>query len=256
MRTVRQVSKASGVTVRALHHYDHIGLLSPKVGANGYRYYEQAEMLRLQHILFYRELGVPLSEIAQILDDANFDTRSALLDLRARVEDEIAKRRQLAATIDRTLALLDAGKAVVDNRMFEGVSAVKQREWEAYIVERFGPSGEAQLSEATRAIDALSSSAFIEYKAEIDEIHQGFVELIESGATPSSAAAQALTKRHHQWVCRSWRPDAVAYAELGRVYNEHADFRAMYDALHPRLADFLARAMSFHAHHRIKGTVQ
>jgi DNA-binding transcriptional MerR regulator len=247
MRTVKQVSKASGVTVRALHHYDHIGLLTPPVGPNGYRHYGQPEMLRLQHILFYRELGIPLAEIARILDDPAFDSRAALLDLRRRIACEIAQRHELARTIDRTLALLDAGEPVDERGLFHGISAGKQAAWEAELVGRFGEHGRAAIRAANEAVAGLSTTALLDFKAGIDGIHTAVVELIEAGGVPSSTAAQALMERHRRWVRRSWQPDAKAYAALGRLYCEHAEFRSVYDGRHPDLATFLAQAMAIHA---------
>jgi DNA-binding transcriptional MerR regulator len=256
MRTVKEVAKASGVSVRALHHYDHIGLLTPNVGENGYRYYGQAEMLRLQHILFYRELGLPLAEIARILDDPDFDTRTALLDLRRRVEAEIAQRRDLAKTIDETLAALDAGNDLVEHRLFQGVSAAKQAQWEAEIAAQFGTAGDAAIRDAKAAMESLSPAQMLDFKAEIDAIHANIVALIEAGATPGSNATQDLIGRHYRWVCRSWHPDADAYASLGRMYVEHRDFRSMYDALHPGMAVFMEQAMAYYARTVLRGVVQ
>jgi DNA-binding transcriptional MerR regulator len=256
MRTVKQVAKASGVSVRALHHYDHIGLLKPDVGENGYRYYGQAEMLRLQHILFYRELALPLAEISRILDDPGFDTRAALLDLRRRVEEEIAQRRDLAQTIDRTLASLDGGNAVDDYRLFYGVSAEKQAQWEAEIVARFGDAGDAAIRDAKARMDGLSPTQLLDFKAEIDAVHAAIITLIEAGGTPSSDAAQGLIDRHYGWISRSWLPDPEAYASLGRMYVDHADFRSMYDALHPNMAVFMEQAMAFHARTTLQGDVR
>ncbi len=256
MRTVNQVAKASGVSIRALHHYDHIGLLKPEVGQNGYRYYGQAEMLRLQHILFYRELGLSLSEIARILDDPAFNTRAALLDLRRRVDEEIAQRRDLARIIDQTLALLDGGGAMDDHRLFSGVSAEKQAEWEAEIVVRFGDFGDAAMRSAKASIEGLSTDQLLDFKAEIGAIHADIATLIKAGGTPCSVAAQGLIGRHYRWVCRSWLPDAAAYASLGRMYVDHADFRSIYDALHPRMAVFMEQAMTCHASTALQGSVQ
>jgi DNA-binding transcriptional MerR regulator len=256
MRTVKQVAEASGVSVRALHHYDHIGLLKPEVGDNGYRYYGQVELLRLQHILFYRELGLPLAEIARILDDPAFDTRAALIDLRRRVEEEIVQRRDLAITIDRTLALLDAGEPIDERRLFYGVSPEKQAAWEAEMIGRFGDPAEAAIRDAKAAIQTLSPTELLDFKAEIDAIHSAFVTLIEAGGMPSSSAAQALTARHYRWVSRSWRPDAEAYASLGQLYVEHPDFRSMYEALHPRMAGFMRDAMAAYARSGLRGSGQ
>lgn len=256
MRTVKQVAKASGVSVRALHHYDHIGLLTPETGANGYRLYGQEHMLRLQQILFYRELGVPLAEIARILDDPGYDTRGALIDLRRRVEGEIRQRRDLARTIDHTLSLLDAGKALDEKRLFDGVSREQQAAWEAEIVERYGDQAAETIAQSQAAVAALSSEDFLALRRDIDRLHQAFVTLIEAGGTPGSPAAQALTAQHYDWVCRSWRPDAQAYAALGQLYCDQGDFRDMYDGLHPHLAAFLAAAMAVYAQVRLQGPDQ
>src|SRR3546814_1303554 len=106
MRTVRQVARAAGISVRTLHHYDAIGLLKPgHVGANGYRYYGKEELLRLQQILFYRELGLPLAEIAAVLDDPAFDPLAALREHRAALEGRIGHYRTLIRSEEHTSEL-------------------------------------------------------------------------------------------------------------------------------------------------------
>ena len=90
--TVKQVAELSGVSIRALHHYDEIGLLkSAYVGTNGYRYYGRDELLRLQQILFHRELGFPLEEIRRVLSAVDFDRVAALRAHRARLMEEIGQ---------------------------------------------------------------------------------------------------------------------------------------------------------------------
>lgn len=247
MRTVKQVSESSGVSVRALHHYDHIGLLTPRTGDNGYRYYSEADLLRLQHILFYRELGVPLADIARMLDDPAFDARAVLVDLKRRVDGETHRLRQLSLTIERTLALVEAGQPVDDHGLFAGLSAEKQAAWEADLVARWGPEVRPLIDESRQRLAQLSTAQLSDLRAEVDDIHARLVELIEAGGSATSTAAQTLVARHFAWVCRSWKPDATAYAELGRLYVEHADFRRTYDDLHPRLAEFLSLAMATYA---------
>ena len=254
-QTVKQVAKASGISVRALHHYDEIGLLQPEIGPNGYRYYGQEELLRLQRILFYRELGVALAEIRRMLDDPAFNTRAALLQLRQRVEAEIDRRRDLARTIERTLALIDAGKPLNAQHLFDGVSPEKQAAWEAELTDRYGDPAAGAIRQSRDAHAALSPAGMIDFRAEIDAIHASFVTLIGSGLAPGSDQAQAETARHYRWVSRSWRPDADAYAALGALYIDHNEFRAMYDALHPGLAPFLADAMAIYAQ-RVLGAGQ
>jgi hypothetical protein len=191
--------------------------------------------------------------IARILDDPAFDTRAALIDLRQRLDSEIAQRRDLAGTIDRTLARLDAGKAMAERGLFEGLSAERQAGWEAELIDRFGGATERVIRDAHGAIGALSPAGLLDLRGEIDAIHASFVALIEAGGAPGSSAAQALTQRHYQWVCRSWRPDSDAYAALGRFYVDHTDFRSMFDALHPRLSTFLAEAMAAYSRRSLQG---
>src|SRR5664279_5068738 len=103
--TVKRLSKLAGVSVRTLHFYDQIGLLRPgRVGANGYRYYNQAALLRLQQILFYKELGLSLDEIAEVLDRPGFDVAAALADHRRALQERVGRLERLIETVDQTIA--------------------------------------------------------------------------------------------------------------------------------------------------------
>ena len=118
------MAKAAGVSVRTLHHYDVVGLLKPgHVGSNGYRYYEKAELLRLQQILIYRELGLPLVEIAAILDDPAFDPLTALRGHRAALEIRIEHYRDLVRTIDHTVMSLEKDEDMDDKEYYAAISS-------------------------------------------------------------------------------------------------------------------------------------
>src|SRR6185436_8918517 len=102
--TVQKLASLSGVSVRTLHHYDEIGLLKPAyVGGNGYRYYEQEQLLLLQQILFFRNLGFELKKIREIVKKSDFDRISALHSHRKRLMNELEKTRELIETIDNTI---------------------------------------------------------------------------------------------------------------------------------------------------------
>src|SRR3569833_3100298 len=123
--TVRQVAKLSGVSVRALHHYDEIGLLKPaSVGRNRYRYYGQDELLRLQQILLHRELDIPLNEIGAILDDPGFDQLEALRQQRERLVSEAKRYARLVRTIDRTIASLNGAETMRNAELYKGFFSV------------------------------------------------------------------------------------------------------------------------------------
>ncbi len=119
--TVKQVAKISGVSVRTLHFYDETGLLRPaRLGANGYRYYEEPQLLRLQQILFYRELGFELKQIKQALDRPEFENLSALHAHREVLVENITRTRALIETIDNTLRHLKGGMKMSSEEMFAG----------------------------------------------------------------------------------------------------------------------------------------
>src|SRR5215469_13408834 len=119
--TVKQVAGLSGVSVRTLHFYDELGLLKPAyVNANGYRYYEEPQLLTLQQILFYRELGVELREIRNILGRPDFAKAAALESHRCLLAKNLARTQSLIATIDKTIAHVRGTKKMSSEDMFAG----------------------------------------------------------------------------------------------------------------------------------------
>lgn len=246
MRTVRQVARAAGISVRTLHHYDAVGLLKPgHIGANGYRYYGREELLRLQQILFYRELGVPLAQIAAILDDPAFDPLTALRGHRAALADRIAHYRDLIQTIDRTIDSLEKDEDMEDNDYYAGIARETRTRWQQEAEQFWGKDAVAA---AQAKAKALTSDQVAQIKRDMETIRHDFVELFRSGAEPGSDAVQAVTDRHYRWVSHSWTPDAAAFAGLGRFYVENPEFRATYEAEElPGCPEFIADAMAIYA---------
>jgi DNA-binding transcriptional MerR regulator/uncharacterized cupin superfamily protein len=121
--TVKQVAAMSGVSVRTLHFYDETGLLKPAYhGANGYRFYEEPQLLTLQQILFYRELGFELKQIKSILGPADFKKIAALQSHRKVLQKNLARTRSLIETIDKTIQHLKGTKKMKSEEMFVGFS--------------------------------------------------------------------------------------------------------------------------------------
>lgn len=242
MRTVRQVAKAARISVRTLHHYDAIGLLKPAhVGANGYRYYGRTELLRLQQILFYRELGLALGEIGSILDDPAFDPLAALRSHRTALTVRIDQYRDLI----RTIASLEKDETMEDGDYYAGIAPETRERWER---EAIGFWGEDAVRAAREKARGFSKEQVAAIQTEMEAIRGDFQRLFADGAEPGSAAAQAVTARHYAWVCHSWTPDAAAFKGLGRLYVENPEFRGTYDdgAL-PGTAAFIAEAMAIYA---------
>lgn len=248
--TVKQVAKLSGVSVRTLHHYDDIGLLKPAdVGANGYRYYGADELLRLQQILFHRELGFPLQEIKRVLNAPGFDREAALMAHRKRLEAEVKRYRQLLRTIDTTLAALQGATTMDEKAMYRGLDPKKQAEREAELVERFGETVRPIIEEARRVVANTSQADFDARQAEMIEIETALAKALAGGAPADSSDVQALVRRLHAWVTVWWgmAPTRERFIGLGGVYVEHPEFRARYEAKGKGLSEYMAAAMTVFA---------
>src|SRR5215470_13924562 len=137
--TVKQVAAMSGVSVRALHFYDETGLLKPAyVGANGYRFYEEPQLLTLQQILFYREVGFELKQIQRILGRADFEKIAALQSHRKVLRKNLARTQRLIRTIDQTIEHLKGKKKMNSQEMFVGFDPEQQARHEQELINRFG----------------------------------------------------------------------------------------------------------------------
>jgi MerR family transcriptional regulator, thiopeptide resistance regulator len=129
MFTVKQLSTLAGVTPRTLRHYDQIGLLKPsRIGENGYRYYGEQAALQLQQILFYRELGLPLDEIKNIMGRRDFDILAALESHKAEISKRIKRLEQLVGTVDSTISYLKGQKTMDNKQIFAGFTPGRRRE--------------------------------------------------------------------------------------------------------------------------------
>jgi MerR family transcriptional regulator, thiopeptide resistance regulator len=244
--TVKQVTKLSGVSVRALHHYDEIDLLKPAyVGANGYRYYGRDELLRLQQILLHRELGFPLDEIRQVLSAPNFDRVAALRTHRERLMEKVRRYRRLVRTLDATLAALEGDTDMNDKAMYRGFSPEKQAQHEAWLVARFGGNVQARIEQAKTRIKGWSAAEFDQHLAEVERIEVALAKAHTTGAPANSDEVAALIRRLHHWVGRGWNepPSRERFIGLAAMYQEHPDFRARYESRAPGLTDYLAKAI-------------
>src|SRR6185369_9414093 len=128
--SVKQVAAMSGVSVRTLHFYDETALLKPAyLNAKGYRFYEEQQLLILQQILFYRELGFELKQIKRILGQAKFQKAAALRSHRKVLERNVTRTRTLIETIDKTIKHLKGTKKMKSEELFSGfrVAAGKDR---------------------------------------------------------------------------------------------------------------------------------
>ena len=251
--TVKRVAEASGISVRTLRFYDEIDLVKPAFyGENGYRYYETEQLLLIQQILFYRELGFELSTIKQIVNEPNFDTEDALRKHRKFLSKKLKQTHQLIETIDDTLNILNGRKKVREEKLFLGFDPVKQKALEKEVETRWGTESRRFLEECHQR---TSDWKELDYKIAQEDYHQLNEQLrdeIERSSTASDFSVQSLIQKHYELVCRFWTPDRNAYIGLGESYCDHPDFQKYYFGYHPDLAEFIRDAMAVYANNQLK----
>ena len=247
--TVSRLAKLAGVSVRTLHHYDETGLLKPSFRSDsGYRQYQREDLLRLQQILFYRELDFTLNEIKGILDDPEYDEVQALVNHRQSIEQRIKRLSNLLTTIDKTIShYREDAMTLTDEELYEGFSKEQIERYNKEVDEMFGPG---TVKASRERIGKLTKKQWQEVKKEGEVINLEMAELMD--LPPESPDVQKLIKRHYTWIENFWTPNAESYKGLGRGYVENPEFREFYDKYKPGLADFLSAAMEYYAEKNLK----
>lgn len=245
---VGDLARLAGVSVRTLHHYDAMGLLRPRhIGANGYRIYGQDEAERLQEILFYREVGMPLAQIAELLD-GGAGRLARLSAHRQRLAGEAERLAQSLATLDATIEALKEKQEMKAEDLYKPFSAEKQAAYEEWLADRYGPemakairASKAHLKGAPEGVDARIAAKM----AELKEIEDDLVSAFQQGQSEVST----LFERHREWVAAMWGKPCPpsAYAGLADLYASHPDFVARFEALAPRFSGWLVAGMKAHA---------
>lgn len=242
MYTVKQLSDLAGVSVRTLHYYDEIGLLAPaKVGANGYRYYDDDGLFRLQQILLYREIGLELAQIKDILDRPDFDLLAALRAHRAALQEQIDHLRDLIATIDTTLLYLTGEADMSKRALFEAFSDEKQKHYERVARLQWGPE---IVNESARRWNGYTQAQKDAILAEGGQVYTDLAAALEAGKSAHSAEVQAILGRWHNHLRSFYEPTTDILRGLGEMYQSHPDFAATFMRLHPDLPDYLAEAIT------------
>ncbi|MBM3835357.1 MAG: MerR family transcriptional regulator [Verrucomicrobia bacterium] len=245
--TVKQLAELSGVSVRTLHFYDHVGLLKPAYyGANGYRFYEEPQLLALQQILFYRELGFELKQIKRILIRADSEKLAALESHRQVLGKNLARTRQLIATIDKTIEHLKGKKKMKSQEFFEGFDPVVQAKHEQYLIDRYGDTMKEGIAESKKKVKHWTEDDWQKSGAAFNEICLDLVSAMERELAAESAVVQKIIRRHYEWLKQFWTPNQEAYAGHSELIVD-SDLRKAYEAHHPQLPQFVAAAIKVFA---------
>jgi len=245
--TIGDVARLAGVTVRTLHHYDAIGLVTPQERAdNGYRLYRRAEIERLQEVLFLRELGFALDEIGAIVGRPDYNRQEALHRQRDLLEAKADHLLTLVDAVDTAIRAEETGMKLTNEEMLEVFGDFNPREYEAEVEERWGDTDAYRQS--ARRTARYTKADWERLGAEADEINRRFVHLMADGVAADSEAAMEVAAAHRAHISKWFYECPIEmHAGLGQMYITDQRFRDNIDQAGEGLAEYMAAAIAANA---------
>ncbi|MGP4001814.1 MerR family transcriptional regulator [Streptomyces sp. 8N706] len=241
--SVGQVAGFAGITVRTLHHYDEIGLLSPSARSRaGHRRYDDVDLDRLQQILFYRELGFPLEEVAVLLDDPDADPREHLRRQHELLSARIARLQRMAVAVEHAMEARKMGINLTPEEKFEVFGDADPDRYADEAERRWG--GSDAYRESQRRTASYTKDDWLRIKAEGAENSNAFVALLEAGAAPDSPEAMDLAEEHRLQISRNYYDCTYEiHTCLGEMYVADERFTETFERIKPGLAGYLREAI-------------
>ncbi|MFI6486660.1 MerR family transcriptional regulator [Streptomyces sp. NPDC050564] len=251
--SVGQVAGFAGVTVRTLHHYDEIGLLTPGERSNaGHRRYGEADLDRLQQILFYRELGFPLDEVAALLDDPDADPRAHLRRQHELLTARIEKLQKMAAAVEHAMEARKMGINLTPEERFEVFGDKDPEQYAEEAEQRWG--GTEEYAESQRRAARYTKDDWKRVQAEVDAWSERYQSLMAAGEPPTGEAAMDLAEEHRRHIGKWFYECSYELHQcLGGMYVSDERFKAFYDAMRPGLAEHLRDAITANAARHARG---
>lgn len=253
--TVNKVATLSGVSIRTLRFYDEIGLLKPAfVGEQGYRYYQEEQLLILQQILFYKELGFELKQIQEILEQSDPDRVKTLQSQKTLLRNKITRMHTLMETIDKTVNHLQGKEAIKEQDMFKGFdpNSEEQKKYEQELKEYFRHKTggmqtlEKNMNESKNNVKSWTKNDWEKVGKDFDAICHDLVALLKKELKAESKEVQDVVRRHYQWLKQFWTPNKESYAGHAQFIVD-TDFAKAYDKYTPGLAKFISDAIKIFA---------
>ena len=241
--TVGDVAGLSHVSVRTLHHYDDIGLLTPSGrSAAGYRLYSAADLRRLQQVLLYRELDFGLDEIAQILADPDAGADDHLRRQHRMLRQRQARDQALLDAIEKEMEARQMGISLTPEEQFEIFGRDKLDAYTEEAKQRWGDTDAWKQSQRRTA--AYTKADWITIKSEADANIRGFAEALRAGEPASGTVAMDLAEAHRQHLSR-WFFDCgySRHRGLAEMYTADPRYTATYDEIAPGFSSYVHDAM-------------
>ena len=215
--SIQHVAQLAGTTSRTLRHYDGVGILAPsRVGANGYRYYDQAALVKLQRILLLRKLGLGLPAIADLLAGDSSDSAALQTHLEWLRTERHRLDRQIAS-VQRTITRLRDGEDLMAEDMFDGFDHAQYKD---EVESRWGPQAYADSHDWWSSLSGQERQEFTGLSA---RLAADWLAAYEAGLDPASERVQAIARRHHHWVGVGWGGKPVPGAALVGLAQMYVD---------------------------------
>ncbi len=243
--TVQKLGKLAGVSNRTLRYYDEIGLLKPaRINSSGYRIYGSREVDRLQQILFYRELGVSLESIRDIVTAPSFECSYALREHHEKLLQKREQLNQLIANVEKTLAVTEGRTTMSDKEKFEGFKQAmideNEKKYGKEIREKYGSD---TVEKSNQKVKNMTKEQYEEITKLSEELTEKLSAAFKTG-NPAGELAQEAADLHRKWLCYYWDSyTKEAHAGVAQMYVDDERFTAYYDKEQPGTAKFLRDAV-------------
>jgi len=247
--TVQQLARLSGVSVRTLHYYDEVGLLKPaRVAKNGYRQYEEQELMRLQQILFFRELEFSLEDIKRIMTSPGFDVMRALQDQKHLLSLKRARLQALMKTIDTTITSMTNNQKMGDAELYDAFKDDDVKQYQDEVKQRWGNTDAYKQSmERTKK---MTKKEMDKLKEDGKKHTQALADSMDKG--PKHPDVQALIAKSHEGVNFFYDCSLDMFRNLGEMYVQDPRFTAYYEKFRPGLAVFMRDAIAYYCDNQKK----
>ncbi|HEY5537900.1 MAG TPA: MerR family transcriptional regulator [Acetobacterium sp.] len=239
--TIQKLAQMAGVSTRTLRYYDELDILKPaRINSSGYRIYCQAEIDQLQQILFYRELGVSLESIKEIVTSSSYNPAQALREHHEKLLEKRKLLDSLILNVQKTIARTEGRITMTDKEKFEGLKKKTIDENEAkYGKEIRKKYGHETVNQSNQKVMGMSQEQHDEVTRLATEVMETLQAAFETG-DPAGELAQKTADLHRQWLCYYWDSySKKAHAGLAQMYVDDPRFTAYYDEKKPGTAVFL-----------------
>lgn len=236
--TVGVVASMVGVSVRTLHHWDEIGLVRPSARTwSDYRVYSRDDVARIHRVLVYREVGIPLAQIATLLDDPGVDETAHLARQRELLAARIDRLQEMVSAVDRMLEATTMNEKI----SAQEISEIFGSDWLSEPQERWGDT--AQWAQTQERTAQMSREDWEAVKAETDALDADLAAAVNGGLAPGSPEANALVERHRAAVGRFYDCTHEMHVCMGQMYLTDDHWSGHYESLAPGLTRWLHDAI-------------